>query len=261
MRGSSTGAAALVALLTTSSATAQQPFVVDDAAVVSLRTWQVEISVDWARLPEQARPVRRQASGILDVVFGVAPRAEISFTVPFTGVFYEPGLRRSSDAGIGDTSLALKVAVHENTSRTQAVALTASLELPTGDREREIGSGLVDFTVAAIWQRRMRGAVLHAHGVVVAAGNTQDGAAGIRARGTVLAGGLSIVRPVSRRLQLGAEIWGARSASAVVGGSTLHVQGGGNYAMRTSWFLDFAILAGWYEAPAAGVVLGTTVDF
>lgn len=97
---------------------------------------------------------------------------------------------------------------------------------------------------------------------VVFAGNTLNGAVGLKTRGSVYTGGTSLVRQFTRRLDLGAEVTGAYTRDAGLGQSQLQAQAGGNYRLGDKLTLDFGVVAGRYAAaPRLGAQLGFSLDF
>jgi hypothetical protein len=80
-------------------------------------------------------------------------------------------------------------------SRVPAFALSGNIEVPTGSVSRGLGSGIADYSINGIAQKSLTNrTTLRGNLGVIFSGNTATGALGLRARGTVLTGGASIVR-------------------------------------------------------------------
>ena len=190
---------------------------------------------------------------------------EIGIAAPFLTIINQAGTIPQRVTGIGDLNLSLKynfLREREN-SRRPALAIAFNLELPTGDTDRQLGSGLADFYVNGILQKSLTSRTkLRFNGGVLFSGNETTGALGIRSRGTVLTGGSSLVRQFTPKLQFGIELTGAMSKDLELGKRQLQALIGGNYQVRHNVSFDFAVLSGKYAAsPRAGVQLGFSVDF
>jgi hypothetical protein len=250
------------ALARATTASAQQPFVVDDAEVTPPRVWHLEVSnqVDWLR--RSARPARWQDTLEWEVAYGMRRRLEIALLVPVIGLASDGPSGRFVAIGPGDSSLALKYRITSTSDDRHALAASMSLELPTGSRARQLGTGLVDYGVNVISQHRLLPPLaLRFNGGILLAGNTLTGAVGIKERGTILTGGLSLTGRLAPRVQIGAELTSAWSQRAAVGGSAVGWQAGGNLDLRDGLTLDFGVLGGWFDAsPRAGLQLGVSVD-
>ena len=250
------------------SAAAQQPFVTDDAAVTGEGIWHFEFSDELDRLQSSARPARWQNIASFELAYGAGGRLEVALEAPLIAIESErAGHEGTRDRvfGLGDINLGFKYLLHEErpASRWPAVAASLGFEIPTGDVERQLGSGVEDYSLNGIVQKTLGGgAVLRGNLGAVLSGNTVTGALGIRTRGLVWTGGVSLTRAVGARLNLGAELSGATSRHQELGQRTLQALAGGNWTLREGLTLDFALLAGRYAAaPRYGVQLGFSADF
>lgn len=96
---------------------------------------------------------------------------------------------------------------------------------------------------------------------LVLAGNTQTGLIGFRERGTVMTGGASLVRQMTRTWQLGGEVTVAWSHKVTVRESALGWQIGSVLLLRDGLTLDLGIVGGASSAsPRLGVQVGTSID-
>ena len=244
-------------------APAQQPFVVDDAEVTPRRAWHLEISnqIDVLRL--SARPVRWQNGLEVETAWGAAERLEVSALAPLIALATRSLTAQRVDAGLGDLSVAAKLRLTADPKARHAVAGAVSLELPSGDRDRQLGSGLVDYGLNVITQHRFDDRLIaHLNGGLVLAGNTQTGAAGIKERGTVITGGASLVRQFGTFGLLGGEVTFAWSEKATLAGSLVGVQVGGNARLGDGWTFDFGVGTGWFDAsPRLSAQVGLSIDW
>ncbi len=216
-------------------------------------------------LQRESFPNLKQNTADIELDYGLFERLEIGIAAPILTIINDAGITPRTVTGIGDLNLSVKynfLREREN-SRWPALAIGLNLELPTGDSERQLGSGLADFYVNGILQKSVTTRTkLRLNGGVLFSGNETTGVLGIKSRGTVLTAGGSLVRQFSPKLQLGIELTGAMSKELQLGKGQLQTLLGGNYQLSQKLSFDFAILGGKYAAsPRAGVQLGVSVDF
>lgn len=246
-------------------AASQQPFVTDDTDVTAKGRFHLEFSNEFDWLPRESLPALKQNTADIELNYGLFERLEIGIAAPFLTIINQAGTDPRSVTGIGDLNVSLKYNLlrERESSRLPALAIAFNLELPTGNKDRQLGSGLADFYVNGILQKSLTSRTkLRFNGGVLFSGNETTGALGIKSRGTVLTGGSSLVRQFSPKLQLGVELTGAMSKDLVLGKRQLQTLLGGNYQISQNVSFDFAVLGGKYVAsPRVGVQLGFSVDF
>ncbi len=176
----------------------------------------------------------------------------------------DPGLPQTV-TGLGDLDFSTKgVLVPETEGRWwPQIAFTVALELPTGNPDNGLGSGVTDFGFNLITSKEvLDGTTVCANFGFTLTGNTLTGVEGLRpGRGGIFTGGLLLKRSVSKRLQLGLEVWGSATQVTVAYGSELRVQAGGSWALSESVSLIFSIAVGWQASPRLGGSIGVTADF
>lgn len=246
-------------------AQAQQPFVTDDADVTPKGKFHFEFSNEFDFLQRSSFPNLRQNTADFELDYGLFENVEIGIEAPLLTIMNAPGTVPRRVSGIGDMNLSLKynfIREREN-SRLPAMTIGVNFELPTGDTERQLGSGLADLYINGILQKTLSKKVtLRLNGGILFSGNETTGVVGIKSRGTVLTGGGSLVKQFTSKLRLGCELTGAFSTHSELGKGHLRAQFGGNYQLRDNVSFDFAVLGGKYSAsPRAGVQLGISVDF
>jgi hypothetical protein len=247
------------------TATAQQPFVTDDADTTPKGHFHFEFSNEFDWLQREAFPSVKQNTADFELDYGLFDRVEIGLEAPLLTIWNAPGNNPRSLSGLGDTNISVKynfLKEREN-SRAPALAIAFNLELPTGDSKRQLGSGLADFYMNGILQKSLtKKTKLRLNGGILFSGNETTGAIGIKSRSTVFTGGGSFVREFSARLQLGVEIVGALEKNFQLGKGQLQSMFGGNYLIKKNASLDFGILAGKYAAsPRVGIQVGLSLDF
>jgi len=99
---------ALSFVVVVSTATAQQPFVTDDADTTTKGHFHFEFSneIDW--LQREAFPSVKQNTADFELDYGLFDRVEIGVESPLLTIFNAPGTDPRSVSGLGDTNLSLK---------------------------------------------------------------------------------------------------------------------------------------------------------
>ncbi|HEX8131491.1 MAG TPA: transporter [Pyrinomonadaceae bacterium] len=255
-----------LALRAAPAARAQQPFITDDADVTDRGKFHFEFSNQFDLLQRDAFPSLRQNTASFELAYGLLPQVEISIEAPLITIFNarEAGTPRTV-SGVGDTNVSVKYNFLREREglRRPALTLSGAFEIPTGSARRGLGSGVADVSLNGVLQKSVtRRTKYRLNGGIIFSGNTLTGAVGLKTRGTVYTGGTSVVREFTPKLQLGAELTGARARNAGLGKGQFQGQFGGNYALRDNLSLDFGLVAGRYSAsPRLGAQLGLSLDF
>lgn len=245
-------------------APAQQPFVTDNAEITDRGRFHLELGNQFDRLQRSALPVRHQNAAHVSVTYGLVKNMEVTVTGTFLAL--ESEAQPPWIGGIGDTGFEVKyrlVGEKEGSARP-AVAMTAYVQVPTGDADRSLGSGTTDVGLNGIIQKKIgEKNVVHVNVGYLFAGSMANGVLGITTvHGHVFNGGVSFVRTINERLQLGGEMSGEVSDKFQLGRGQLLFQGGGNYFLNKNMSLDFGLVAGRFVAsPRLGAVLGLSIDF
>lgn len=248
-----------------SIAQAQQPFVTDDADVTPKGKFHFEFSNEFDLLQRSAFPNLKQNTADFELDYGLFEGVEIGVAAPLLTIFNDPSTSPKTVTGLGDMNLSLKYNFRKEreSSRLPAMTIAVNFELPTGDTERQLGSGLADVYVNGVLQKSLTTRTkLRLNGGLLFSGNQTTGVVGIKSRGTVFTAGGSLVRQFTPKLQLGVELTGAMTKDFQLGKGQLQTLFGGNYHVRDKVSFDFGIIAGKYVAsPRAGVQLGISIDF
>jgi hypothetical protein len=247
------------------AAKAQQPFYTDDADVTPRGKLHFEFTNQFDILQRDAFPNLKQNASSFTLNYGLFDRVEIGINSPLITVINARGTSPRAAFGVGDTNLTVKYNFHQERPGSRIPALTVSfkVELPTGDKGRQLGSALTDFELNGIIQKSLdKQTTLRVNSGVLFSGNTLTGVVGIKTRGTVVTGGASLVRQFTERLDLGVEAVGAVTKNFQLSKGQLQFQVGGNYALRDGLTLDFGVIGGRFAAsPRLGAQLGFSLDF
>ena len=243
----------------------QQPFVTDDADTTPNGKFHFEFSNEFDWLKRSSFPNIRQNTADFELGFGLLDGVEIAIESPLLTIFNAPGTVPRKVSGVGDTNVSLKYNFRQEREHSwvPAMAIAMNLELPTGDKERQLGSGLADFYLNGIVQKSLSPKTkLRLNTGILFSGNQTTGAVGLKSRGTVFTAGGSLVKQITPKLQLGAELTGAATRTNQLGKGHLQTLVGANYQFAEKASFDFGVVAGKFDAsPRAGIQLGLSIDF
>jgi hypothetical protein len=245
---------------------AQQPFNTDDADVTDYHKLHMEIANEYDVLQRSSFPNLRQNTGNMKFAYGLIKHLEIGLDEQLIGIYNapDPSVQRSV-FGYGDVDFSVKYNFVQEKEHSiwPAMTVSAAFEFPTGDSNKQLGSGLTDYAFNLIGQKSLtQRTKLRLNSGFVLAGNSQTGVVGIQTRGTVYTGAASLVRDFTPKLKLGVEVTGELTANFDLGRGQLQNQFGGNYRLKKNLSLDFGITTGYYAAsPRVAPVIGISVDF
>jgi len=244
---------------------AQAPFQTDDVEVAPKRHWHFEFNNEYDWLQASADPNLRQNTSNFKVSYGLIDHLEVGFDNQLLAISNAPSpFLPNSVFGYGDIDLSVKWHVRKEKKGSPWPALGASLnlELPTGDEQKQLGSGVTDYYLNTMAQKSITEKnTVRLNAGIYFAGNTVTGAEGLRTtQGHVYTFGISVVRDFTSKLDLGIETYAAVSGS--FGRDQLQLSAGGNYKLKKNLSIDFALIKGFYEAsPTWGPLIGFSVDF
>ncbi len=248
-----------------SIAQAQQPFYTDDADVTPRGHFHFEFSNEIDLLQRSSFPNLKQNTADFELDYGLFEGVEIGIESPLLTLFNAAGTIPKTPSGIGDTNFSVKYNFRKEreNSRLPAMSLSFNVELPTGDTNRQLGSGLPDYYMNGVLQKSLsKKTKLRVNGGILFSGNETTGVIGIKARGLVGTGGTSVVKQLTPKFDLGFEVVGALTINLELSKGQLQALLGGNYQLRKNVSFDFGIVTGKYAAsPRAGLQLGISADW
>jgi hypothetical protein len=250
------------------SATAysQIPFYTDDADTTAKGKFHLEIFDEHDVLQVSSYPAKRQNTLVFTLDYGLTRRLEFGVNAPLITLNNSRIVTPRDVTGQGDLQFGLKYRLRDERegSRMPALAAVFYVEVPTGSTKKDLGSGLIDYTLYGIAQKSLTSRTsARLNGGVIFSGNESTGLIGIQtSRGRIYTGNLSLVRTFTDKLTLGAEVFGALTGNFRLNRGQLTSQVGGDYAVTNKLTLTFGVLAGRFSAsPRAGVHLGFAYDF
>jgi hypothetical protein len=242
---------------------AQMPFYTDNPDVTDRGTLHFEFYNEYDGLQSSQFPDLRQNTANFKLNYGLPLNLELDVDAPYLAIYRTSGSTTSS--GFGDTDMGIKYHFRKSL-RPFSPALAASLyiEFPTGNKHKQLSSGLTDYWLNFIAQESFSDKTrLTLNLGFLFAGNTSTGVVGIQTtRGHVYTGGLSLQHDFNPRLTLGGEIYGGVADNNGLDKNQLQGLGGGSYMMRNGLSFAFAVLGGRYAAsPRIGGQVGFAMDF
>jgi hypothetical protein len=247
-------------------AQAQLPFYTDDADTTARGKFHVEFFNEHDLLQHALLPAKRQNTSNFTVNYGINERFEFDVNAPLLAIFGSKVSEEPTRFGPGDTQFGLKYRLRDERegSSLPAIAAVFYIEAPTGSKRKQLGSGLADYYLYGILQKRLsKTTMLRLNGGIVFAGNTSTGLLGIESsHSQVYTANGSLVREFSPKLQLGVELFGAATSNLQLSRGQLEAQFGGDYQLSHRLTLAFGVLAGRYSAsPRIGALAGIAYDF
>lgn len=257
---------AILLLFFSFKASAQQPFYTDDADVTDRHKYHLQLSNEFDVLQRSLLPAKSQDVAIFEIDYGLCKAVEVGFDGPLLRIQSEPTVIPSSVSGIGDVTFHVKYnfLTEVDGSLRPALAASFAIQAPTGNPNRQLGTGLTDYFLNGVIQKSLTAKTrLRLNGGIVFAGNTVNGELGIKtARGHVFTAGGSLVKHVTPKLDLGVELTGAVTQNFDLGKGQLQTLVGGNYAIRKNFTFDFGLIVGRFSAsPRVGAQVGISLDF
>ena len=247
--------------LAAARAEGQIPFLTDDSAVTPKGHWNFQFFSEYAVLPRSALPDRWQETNNFVIQFGATRNLELNIDFPIILINRESGAPLPDAFGFGDIDFAAKYKFFDQDPAgwRPAFAMSAAVEVPSGDSATQLGSGFTDFVLNTIGQKQMSEAIdLIVNLGYQNNGNTLTGAIGIRTPGHILSAGASVHVNVSERLLLGLDLNGARVWTSGMNAQQIQLTLGGIWTLGPTTSLNFAAFTGWYSSPRAGVLVGFT---
>ena len=256
----------MVLLLWPAVAAAQQPYYTDDADTTPGGKFHFDFFDEYDWLQSAQLPHQRQNTFNMKVNYGLTDKIELDLDSPLLTIMNTPTFIPRQPTGIGDTDFGVKVRFADQDVKTgrPALALATYIEVPTGNVPTGLGSGLTDVWVYGVLQKThpKSNVTLTVNAGYLFYGNTSTGVIGItKARGHIGTGGVSLIRTVTPKLSLGAEVIAAVTNNLSLQRGQLQGMVGANYTVRDGTMLDFGILGGRFAAsPVIGFQIGVSID-
>jgi hypothetical protein len=188
--------ALLLLTLCSSSAFAGPPFATDDPEPVEYRHWEFYLASQHSKTAD----AWSGAHALFEANYGVIPNVQLHLIAPLA---YDAPAQGSRHYGYGDTEIGVKYRFIQETASLPQVGVFPLLEVPTGDADRDLGSGHVQ-AVLPVWLQKSWGAESHEWTAYGGGGYHISPGAGNRNWGFF---GAVLQRQVFENLLIGGEIY------------------------------------------------------
>lgn len=249
----------IVLLGTHARAFGQAPFATDDAGVSAARRWHMELFLVQSDLLESDLPAQGQTTFIASTAYGLFGWLELGVDAPWIAV---DQVGEADYSGLGDINLSAKFRLRETSGGLwPAVAVSAAIESPTGDEDKGLGSGVLDYGLNLVGDWTLApSSFLRANLGILFAGNSLTGVVGLESDGEIVAASLSFTQVLSERWEAGIEVRRAEGQGAASNEQDLIAQAGARFALNDKVTLAAGVVHGWYVAPEWQVQIGAIVD-
>lgn len=232
-----------------SSAFGGHPLGTEDAQPVEPGKFELEINGE--------RPNSDEGSEIdlgANVTFGVFKNSSIQISVPY--VFLNPEVGEKEN-GLSDIEIFGKYLLLKGNKTLPALAVKASVKLPTGESKKDLGSGKTDYGITAIATKEIGRVILHGN-----LGYTFVGKEKGEDLDNVLGYSLATEFSMTGKLRLVGEIVGETNSDPTSSSNPLEGLVGFIYDLKESFSLDAAVKWGLSDAsPDNTILTGTTFRF
>lgn len=229
----------LTVLFISATARAGPPFQTDDPEPVGFRHFEMYAFAASDRTTAGGTTL---AAPAYEVNYGVVPNAQLHLVLPFTSVL-APDLPNAH--GIGDTELGVKLRFVKETRHTPQIGIFPFFELPTGNADHGLGVGKTWYRMP-LWLQKSWGPEEHEWTTYGGGGYAiipQEGSVNYPFAGWL------VQRQLSRKLTLGAELFGHGPQTPDTTRASTMLDIGGIYEFKDGFDLLFAAGRSVYGQP------------
>lgn len=228
---------------------AYRPFATEDAAVAGRGVAQLELSWDYLNWDGD-----KENMGFLVPVFGVSSRLELSAEIPYMLHDYKGEGKRN---GIGDINLVGKFLLLEENAGRPSLVLKSAVKTRSGDEARGLGSGDMDYHIAAAASKALGAVTLHGmFGYTFVGDNGDDRVSNISLYG------LAADYSVTAKFHIAAEISGSKHPEKTLLEDPLSALLGLARQLSENLILDAGLRYSFNKAmPKWSTTLGASITF
>jgi len=198
---------------------AGRPLSVDDAGTVDLGIYELEIGIGYI----EDRDENGETELSLSIKHGLTERMDLGVSLPYIVTTPQSG---EGEAGMGDTELSTKFNLIKEKDRCPGFSMTLGMILDTGEDDKGIGAGKIDYSFNNVLTKKFKSVDLH-------------GNFGYTAKAKTASFGVGLEYPVGKSINLVSELTGENKSD-----SPLEWLVGTNFSGRESLVLDFGIGTG-----------------
>src|ERR1044072_6746872 len=133
------------------------PFYTDDIDTTPNAKVHLEIYNEHDVLQKSAYPTKRQNTLVFTLNYGITDKLELDVNAPWLSLINSRTVLPLDVSGVGDTQFGLKYnfLLEREGSKRPALALVFYVEAPTGNTQKQLGSGLVDYWLYGVIQKSL----------------------------------------------------------------------------------------------------------
>ncbi|MEW6003595.1 MAG: transporter [Nitrospirota bacterium] len=232
------------------SSFAYRPFATEDAGVAGKGVTQLEISWDYLKWKNSDR----ENILLLVPIYGITDRIELSAEVPY--LFHNPEDEKS-ERGISDINIVSKFLILEEKDIRPAFTLKGVVKTKSGDEEKGLGSGDIDYSLVAVASKTIGDFELH--GMIGYTFVGDNGEENIR---NIYLYGVAADYGITEKFHVVAEIAGNRHPDRFSDKDPLSGLFGVTYEVSDKIILDGGVRYGFNDAvPKWSTTIGVSLTF
>ena len=135
-------------LLPTGTAFASHPLITDDAGTQGKGKFQLEINGQYGHDKDDDGVVQSTTPAASTLTYGIIDSVDVIVGIPYEWLKVKDSQSTSSQSGISDVAVALKWRFYETDGFS--FALKPGITLPTGDKDKQLGTGKVTYSAFII---------------------------------------------------------------------------------------------------------------
>ena len=146
-------------LLPTGTAFASHPLITDDAGTQGKGKFQLEINGQYGHDKDDDGVVQSTTPAASTLTYGIIDSVDVIVGIPYEWLKVKDSQSTSSQSGISDVAVALKWRFYETDGFS--FALKPGITLPTGDKDKQLGTGKVTYSAFFITTKELKPWAFH----------------------------------------------------------------------------------------------------
>jgi len=238
----------VVTVIIPSISYAARPLSTDDAGVVEERHMEIEVGYEYVKQTDKENNLS------LVLKYGIFEKLDLGVEIPYKFI----GFSESDNVdGVGDILLTAKYNFTDETDSLPAFTLSYSVKTETGDNDKSLGSGEIDYSLNGIFTKEIAKFTTHANLGYTFAGEPEG-----ESLDDIFSYSLAVEYPINESLNIVGEITGETTFDGNFDDNPFIGLIGFNYAMNERMCFDFGLGLQISEAsPDYQITTGLTFSF
>ena len=141
-----------IILITPGYVMAGRPLATSDTATIDKGTFELEVGYEYVKHEDE------ENNFSIALTYGVLNNLEVGIELPYTFIDYATTEKVD---GIGDLSIGLKYRLWDEVGNFPSGALSFSIKTQTGDEDKGLGTGEVDYEICSIFTKQIGPMLIH----------------------------------------------------------------------------------------------------